>query len=551
MDGVRIRSLVAVSIAGILVLALWVRGSRTDSAPVSSVAAAERNTSPILEHSAVLEARSDPRSNRSSLAEVPPELIEPPASNIEAALSGMLLDPAGVPIFGSWSSGVALMDAKGFKRYSDARESGRYGFQGLPLGSYSLIADAHGYLRVEDTLELGASRPVLEKDITLVPQPKIRIRAITPEGQSLQEALGSAHRPAGILVPVATREDPGDRFDEVRGSLNNPFGVGTFWNYGPPVESLTAEYLGVVYLRCELPVHVSLVHYHHVLRTVEVPPGEDEVTFVLSVEDLLADLATLRFRVEDELTGRGIPDGSCFLNGPVLARHKIGPEGIVAIEGIAPGRYSLRVAAKGFETLNLSVQAKPGIMDLGALRLVRAVRVLVHVVEVDGTPSRAKFFLRVLDPETRRVVDRDDTFRYGCERAGELELTQLGRKLYCLQVAPNGPPDDEPGGSPNWVSENVLLDTRNGPIADVEVVLRPAARLVLRLDEANTQSSTFQIYDERDLWVMGSRFYDRSPRPLELAPGKYRVAVCDLDGKELSSRSVTVDSEPTVLELSR
>jgi hypothetical protein len=48
--------------------------------------------------------------------------------------------------------------------------------------------------------------------------------------------------------------------------------------------------------------------------------------------------------------------------------------------------------------------------------------------------------------------------------------------------------------------------------------------------------------------VKAGRFYDRLPRPVELAPGAYRVAVCNLDGKELSTRSVTVGSEPVVLE---
>ena len=70
-----------------------------------------------------------------------------------------------------------------------------------------------------------------------------------------------------ILVPVATLDDPGPHFYDVFGSKNNSMGVGTFWQYGPEVEKLPTGCLGLLYLRCDPPVHVSLVLGHSVLQT--------------------------------------------------------------------------------------------------------------------------------------------------------------------------------------------------------------------------------------------------------------------------------------------
>jgi hypothetical protein len=298
-------------------------------------------------------------------------------------------------------------------------------------------------------------------------------------------------------------------------------------------------------------VYVSLVHYQHVLQTVEVHPGEDEATFTLSNEDLLADMSTIRFRIVDEQTGEGIPGAGIQLRGRGVSIHKSGSDGLVSINRNPPGVYSVQAMHQAYERLDVSFEAKAGLTDLGTLRMGEAVKVRVNVVDEQGAPREAAFHLRVLDPVTRRVVDRDNSVMFGGEGKGLVELSHLGRKLYCLQVAPYKHAGFVPGEDPLYVSESVVLDTRGGPIPDIKVVLRPASRLVLRAVDPIPAELSFQIYDDQDFWVEGEPFRGRSPEPVELASGTYRVTLRDRQGNELSSRFVTVGAEPVVLDLSR
>jgi hypothetical protein len=547
-----IRTLIAVVIVGgsLLLLALYIRGRSGDAGTPSSVAAVEEELQPDLKVPTNLDSNSPPANDRASFVETLPGTNPLPTPTTGGSLSVRLLDPSGAPILGEQAA-VSLIDAYGhYRQSSHASKTSRHEIQGLAFGPYTLVADAEGYLRLEERVDLGADRADVRKDITLTPHPRIRVRVITPDGLGLREALAAESLEARglFLVPVATRELPGETMEEIQGSVNNRFGVGRFT---PNAPGLTREHIGVILLHGELPVHVSLVHYQHVLQTVEVQPGGDEATFVLSVEALLASTATICLRLEEEPSGRAISNAGVLVRGLASSSLNPGPDGMFTARGIPPGRYRLLIVSRTHSQRTLSFVAKPGLNDLGVVRLEEALSMIVRVVDEEGTPRRANFFLRVLDPETRRVVDPEEELMHGHEETGVLELTQLGRELYCLQVAPSKPRNEEAGVDWTWVSENVILDTRNGPIADREVVLRRPASLVLRTDDPDPHAWTIQIYDEQDLWVKASRLDDRLPKSVDLAPGTYRVAVCDLERRELSSRFVTLGKEPVVLELSR
>ena len=86
----------------------------------------------------------------------------------------------------------------------------------------------------------------------LRPEQRITVRLLTSTGEPTLEAFKTAYR--YDAVPVATREDPGDTFMEVRGSLNNQFGIGSYWESGwADVSNQGVGMIGIVTLHEDAP----------------------------------------------------------------------------------------------------------------------------------------------------------------------------------------------------------------------------------------------------------------------------------------------------------
>lgn len=544
--------------AALLLAVVWFV---TRSAPPDPVAPGASAVTPTPAASSPVEQAVD----RPAESVVPQRAIAAtPAADAPAATSsakskrtqtlvyGSLLDSVtGEPIRGAWSAGVSLSDSTGRRRHSDAKDEGAYALHALPFGTYWMTAGAHGYRGVEAQLDLGPDAPVVQRDFTLTKAAVIKVKVVDAQGKPM--AGEGAARPLGSVLPVATREPPGDRFFEVTGSLNNSFGIGSFWNYGPPVEGLGPGYLGVVVLRGELPAYVSLVHYHVVLETRRVEPGTDEVVFVLSEDALRASLATIRLRVVDAETDAGIAGVHAMLSGGPGMRPTPGSDakGTLAIEGCEPGKYDLRVIAKGYESLRIPVIAEPGqITDLGDVMLAKELRVEGRIVDGEGRGVATAFSLGVLDPATRKI-DMDRTMGHASDATGAFTLTGLGRRQYVLRTDNLDALNDKDRDDVVWVSGNVFVDTRAGPITGLEIALHPATLVVLRVGGEPADGLRFRVEDADRNVVVASRFYGPGPRPLRLPAGAYRVALLDAAGVVLAEKSVTVGAQTTEVELAR
>ncbi|MCI0588698.1 MAG: carboxypeptidase-like regulatory domain-containing protein [Planctomycetes bacterium] len=484
---------------------------------------------------------------------VPP--ADAPASRPESLLYGSLLGASGEPIRGAWWAGVSLVDRRGRRRHADAKQEGAYALHALPFGTYSATASAEGYRSEEARLDLRPEQPVLRKDFTLREAVVLKVKVVTPDGRSLDAAL-EERRPEGpplSIVPVATREPPGDRFFDVGGSLNNPFGVGSFWNYGPRVLKLPPGYLGVLILACDLPVHVSLVLYHVVLQTKRIEPGADEVVFVVSPEALEANLASIRLKVVEAESGGPIAgarvalQGSSFIDGGVRTDET----GAARMEARQPGRFELEVHAEGRAVLRRNILAEPGrVTDLGTVPLEREVVVQGRFLDAEGKGVAVQFGLAGVDPaggsghpEAHALLRSDGE--------GRFTVKGLGRGEYLLRTRNHDAVDDQDLDGTTWVSGSVLVDTRGGPILGLEVRLKRAALLVLRAGDGRAGRTGFRVLDERGLAVVAGRLHGSAPRPLKLPPGRYRVALTDAQGTEIAERSLTLGPEGAEIDLVR
>lgn len=486
------------------------------------------------------------RTPSNAASEVPPD----------TSFRGSLRDPAGVLLVGLWHAGVLLTDSSGRRRYADAKESGSYAFNALPYGKYWVSAGADGFHSATATIEIDAARPQLKQDFELQPVPIIKVRLTILDRKSASSDEHKEIRPrAGFaLVPVATAERPGEWFTEVMGSLNNPFGIGHFWQYGPRVENLPRGYMGILMLDREPPAFVSLVNYQRVLQTIEVSPGQDEVNFEVSPEDLAVSMASLRMQIIDARSQQPLKGARAMLwGGPTGDGGEVADvSGSIVFDARVPGEFDLHVIALGYEEYKAHICVNPGVLnDLGTITLEKAIPLEIKVVDSTGAPFNSRFSLGVLDPSTG-ILNMEPQQRWDSEEEGVLKLNHLGRRAYVVRTDNHDAVNDESDESPKWVSGNVLLDLRSGTAPPIFVIkLVPATRVMLVVSGETPDGMRFLVTDEQGLDLVSSRFYGEAPRPLSLPPGNYTLALLDASKTRLKERSLVVGAGPMTVELTR
>jgi hypothetical protein len=469
---------------------------------------------------------------------------------------GALLGPDGKPIRNAWSAAVTVIDALGHRRYCDAKDEGTFAFHALPFGRYWIEASAFGYRTGEDLIELESTHAQLTKDYALTRMPMLKIRTMTPDGKTLQQALSETPRGrfTAELVPVATKTPPGKWFKEVVGSLNNPFGIGHFWNYGPPAQALGANYMGILLLEQDPPASISLLNFHRVLQTKEVQPGDDEVVFVVSVDDIIASAASIHVQVVDAETRSPIQRARISLEGgPSIGMgDETDANGNVTIEQHEPGEFDMRISADHHEMFTSRILADSGTAtDLGTIALEKDITLEADVIDPQGVPRSVPFALGIVDPITHSVA-MDQTWGYTSDGAGMLRIQNLGPHQYVVRCAALDAINERDGADVKWVARDLLLDLRSGGAPrNLVIHLEPATRLMLALGTTSPDRLRFRVSDESGRDVVASRFYGRAPRALTLPMGTYRVALLDGNSAVLKEQAVTLGAEATTVDLSR
>lgn len=553
MDGPLARRAALLLIFGLVVALLVWLFLHSDRSTAETKASATANSERPAPGSLV----SDRELERAPLAEVP--VAAAAAAEVDAAapletrIFGVLQNASLEPIRGVWYAGVSLSSERGERNVCEPDEEGAYSFSSLAFGTYWLSAGAEGYRGQSVEIELTPETPVVEADFTLQDSVMLRVRLVTPEGLDVYEALRALEAPqsARYLVPVATSENPGARFTEVLGSLNNHFGVGHFWNYGPRVGSLPPGYMGLLVLDGYLPVWVSLVHYHRVLESQQVLPGQEEVVFVVSPEELIAGLATVRVQVVEAESGLPIPSAKVSLegHGGFDRAAATDAEGVAILPDRMPGAFELFVRADGFETHRQPFDAASGsVTDLGVVRLEAERTVEGIVFDGEGRPVASELTLGIVNAADGSIRWlRNGEFKSKAD--GTYRLQGLGRHEYVIRSSSRaiGNADDLAGNA--WIAGVVPFDTRSGSLSAFDLHLRPATRLVLQVADGRGDGMRFRIIEDAGYEFYSSRFYSSHPRSLRLPIGKYRIQLLDPGNHVLSVRSATLSSETLYLEL--
>ncbi len=496
---------------------------------------------------------------------------------LDTLLYGAVLDPSGSPWRGLLYEGVAIRDASGKSRFADAQVDGTYAFRGLPFGTYWARVDGDELVTLEKQVELRRDQPHLQCDFTLSRAPRLKVKVSTPEGEPFLDALqrawerNGAHKQLGLPFPVATLGPAEELIKEGGPRRHGLNGVGWFWDFGPKVKDLPKEYAGVLILEHSLPVFVSMIGNQRVLQTKTAEVGDEEVRFVLSVEQFLAGAASISLQVVDASTLAPIQGARVDLEGEVRSLHGWNSDanGMVLIHDHQPGQFQLRVAASGHENLTRIFTAEPGATtELGQVLLGEEIQFQARVLDSTGATCSAGFKLGQLDSSTGEIVmewrsyeelgdptRETTTWRerlYGSDNEGILRLRHLGRHVYVLRTDDVARQGGQVDLASRWTSGNIILDLRSGTAPkDMVIRLERAAWLVLKTKDEQNAALHCRVLAADGLERGAAEVRNSAPCSLPLPPGNYRIELLDSGGRRLSNQSVTLGPGGETVESSR
>jgi hypothetical protein len=499
-------------------------------------------------------APSPPPSSRHEVDPSPAASESPPAppDPVQHVVWGYVLDETGkTPLAASTSPGVVVTDALGERQVARAGADGAWSISGLESGRWYLSAFAQERVATDAVLDLTPDVSRVRQDFLLEPQPTVQVKLLAPDGRPFWKALPEqpGNRWLSQLVAVATREPPGERYEGVRGSLNNRFGAGSMWFNGSMGVQLPEEYWGVVRLWEDPPLSLSLVLYHDVLDTKPVAPGQEEVTFTLDPATIDAHLGGVELELVDGDTGVPLAGAMVSLDGRGMAgpRPLTGEDGRVRIDRQCPGLYTLWVHATGKADLRREVDVPRGrVRDLGQVALEAAVPIRGRAVDPSGNGVAVEISVCAL-PAPGALPDFGNR-RFGGSADGSFEIPSLGPGTWLLQVKDSARGRLQ-GNAAEWMAPNLIVDTRGGPVEDLLVPMQPVSAVVVRWTGERTDDLRVHVLDERGLLRQVSGFYSAAPTRIDLLPGTWRLEVVDGSRLLLAQTSFVLGDEPVVLEL--
>ena len=540
-----------------LALALWAiwLARRDVSADAALPSAIDGRPQPaderLREVSPVPAPLAGERSSEARRVEVPATTpATPPAPDpVGHIVWGYVLDDQGQPL--DPPGFVRFVDELGRDQGAPADAEGAYSMSGLSAGRWYVSASQLDRQRQQAVLDLGAEAPRHRLDFLLARGPSLKIKLLTPDGQDFWNAEHGLAQGLWMmqLIPIATLEPPIGRFEEVRGGVNNTFGVGSWRFNGQPGVQMPEPYWGLLRLNATPPLHVSLVLYHDVLETQRVEPGQDEVTFVLDPQTISAHLGGVELTLVDGATGAPLSGARVMLwgkgqSGPSQATDAAGH---ARFDGQSPGLYDLYVQAQGKAELRREVDIPRGrVRDLGTIALPEPTPIRGLVVDAAGNGVQVEIRLSAL-PAAGELPDFGNR-HFASNADGSFEIPAPGPGVWLLQVK-DRQDGRRQGNAAELMAENLVVDTRTGPVEDLHVHLERVVQVVARWTGADCDGLRLRCFDERGLLRQTSGFYSAAPVRIALIPGTWRLVVSDRSGATRAERTFTLGKEPLVLEL--
>ncbi|HZL99963.1 MAG TPA: hypothetical protein VFD43_06900 [Planctomycetota bacterium] len=495
-------------------------------------------------------ARAEPLQAAPAPLAATPLSLEPGSGAAADALVGILvygavLEADGRPASLGQARWISFDQGSGEPRRLEVPTSATYAISGLKPGPCTVRTDFLGYRPTRHELKLDAAHPAVRLDLVLQPAVVLMVKAFTPSGEPLSDALHAAMGPAGMhswpLAAIATREPPPALLPEISHRNYDQWEIGRFTGGIDLLfqdAALPQDVLGKLELDESLPAYVSLVFRHIVLQTQTVEPGATEVVFTVPLESVTRLLGGVRVRVVSAETRQPIPGAHAELSDSQSGGGHATPDadGVFIWERQRPGLLELQVMAPDHEYWAGEVSIPPGgEANLGTLELTPAVSASGVVLDPAGEPVSVR--LRALPDEDRGLGMGGRRYEQsGAD--GRFTCAQLGQRRYLLSVS-----DQE------WTGLPVPVDLRQGSVEGV--VITVAAGTLVRLHSRWPEGERYdvQVITQEGLPIRTIEDWlgDR-PWSKRLIPADY-VAVLLREGRELKRLPFSVGAEELAIDL--
>jgi hypothetical protein len=210
-----------------------------------------------------------------------------------------------------------------------------------------------------------------------------------------------------------------------------------------------------------------------------------------------------------------------------------------------PGSYELLVHAEGRADVRRQVRLASGeTLDVDAIALVPETWISGRLVDGAGAPVEGHVQIGLVEA-SRRVVMLDAGAR--SDSGGAFRIGNLLPGLYVIRT-----PARE--GRPYYpeltqATANHEVSTLGGPVENLELVLLPLGRLVLRYERADWASLRVSLLDHQGLERTAERLWQPSQQAVTLPHGTYRLVVIDAEGATVLEQPIAIGEEPLAIEL--
>jgi RNA polymerase sigma-70 factor (ECF subfamily) len=481
------------------------------------------------------------------------------------------------------STRIVFADSEGCQFTGNANTDSSYSVDGLHAGKWHTIVTHDGKLCRRQEFEIPAGEHQHLLDLTLDDALAVRVKLRTPDGLELGAAIAadpelSVHV---ALSPVALR--PGSAARYLPDGDNQNYGCGSYQPRAQLDEQRRGEIgeaSGVLTITEAPPLEVGLVMCGQLIARRPLAPGQEEVEFVLSLEDLRHFFATVVVHVVDAQTQAPIAGASVSIDGvrtlvdapsaadasPAL-RTAIGErlerrkrelelpranddraaaeeravedvraaaqglqtdaQGVARIPWVMPGKRRVFVAAQSYSAFSGRLEIEGGgTCELRAIELTGHARISGRVFDPEGKPAQARLQLVPLDRFDEAREDLAGSVWESSEN-GAFEIPHQRRERYVLRAAEG---------------ENMLLpiavDTTQGDVGDVELRLVAPGQVQLNLTREPKEGAELRITTAAGLPVLERDLSGLAPIQLSLAPGAYLAEVREGAHKSGSLRFV-------------
>lgn len=449
------------------------------------------------------------------------------SGNLRDGITGQ---PIGEPV------DLSLYGPNGFTAGMTDDSGRRYDFAPQEGGRYVLRARAQGYSPFEqEVLLTGIPRP-LTVDLHLLPSRRVLVRAVTPDGLHLEDAIARAKLAQAddltATVSGAAVHDRLDRRPPRRGESErcaydtSLAAMRSLLGIGAPIPE---DALGVLVPFESGPVPVVLALGETVIATTTLEPDATELRFVVAVEDARSHLAVVEVTLEDRL-GR-----------PVVGRVSVSPfsflfrptrvEGKGVLVDLSPGRHYLVADAEGLETHVAELELQPGERREVTLTLGPARTLVGQVVDEDGQGVLAD--VHVLHPNGTIAAQG------WTDAQGHFRFEGLSDREYLLLLAGDGA-----SATSGTVLDRVAPPQRftlSAGMAPLRIASTLGATLEFVRQDLDPLVLSFRVLDAQRLQVRRGSLGRGQSTTLRLPVGGYTIET-QRRGEVLASLGVSLGS---------